>query len=126
MRIAVIGSGTSAIGFLYHLLKTHPEYEVDIFEKGMEPAKRTAKGESILYGFGGAGIEVAELRTPHPSEKLLCDMVRADANNVTIVALGPLTNVARAFQRDPELPSLVRQVVIAGGTISGPGNITPA
>ncbi|HNR63352.1 MAG TPA: FAD-dependent oxidoreductase [Thermotogota bacterium] len=55
MRIAVIGSGTSAIGFLYHLLKTHPEYEVDIFEKGMEPAKRTAKGESILYGFGGAG-----------------------------------------------------------------------
>lgn len=77
-------------------------------------------------GFGGAGIEVAELRTPHPSEKLLCDMVRADANNVTIVALGPLTNVARAFQRDPELPSLVRQVVIAGGTISGPGNITPA
>lgn len=51
----MIGSGTSAIGFLYHLLKTHPEYEVDIFERGLEPARRAAEGESILYGFGGAG-----------------------------------------------------------------------
>ncbi len=77
-------------------------------------------------GFGGAGIEVAELRTPHPSEKILCDAVRAEPNSVTIVALGPLTNVARAFQRDPELPSLVGQIVIAGGAVASPGNITPA
>ena len=76
-------------------------------------------------GFGGAGIEVAELRTPHPSEKLICDAVRADPNSVTIVALGPLTNIARAFQRDPELASLVGRVVIAGGAVSCAGNITP-
>jgi inosine-uridine nucleoside N-ribohydrolase len=42
------------------------------------------------------------------------------------VALGPLTNVARAFLRDPELPSLIGRIVMMGGAVSGPGNITPA
>lgn len=82
-----------------------------------------------LYGIDGLGdaeFEVAELRTPHPSEKIICDEVRAAPEEVTIVALGPLTNVARAFQRDPELPSLVHRTVIMGGTVGGSGNITPA
>ena len=79
-----------------------------------------------IDGLGGANFEVAELRAPHPSEKIICDQVRASPEDVTIIALGPLTNVARAFQRDPELPSLVGQIVMMGGTVSGPGNITPA
>jgi inosine-uridine nucleoside N-ribohydrolase len=77
-------------------------------------------------GLGDTGIDVAELRTPHPSEKIICDEVRAAPESVTIVALGPLTNIARAFQRDPELPSLVGRIVMMGGTVTGPGNITPA
>ena len=77
-------------------------------------------------GLGNAGFNVAELLSPHPSEKIICDAVRADPNAVTIVALGPLTNLARAFQRDPELASLVGEIVIMGGAVSGPGNITPA
>jgi purine nucleosidase len=82
-----------------------------------------------LYGIDGLGdveIQVAELRAPHPSEKIICDEVRAAPEEVTLVALGPLTNIARAFQRDPELPSLVHRIVIMGGTVSGAGNITPA
>ncbi len=42
------------------------------------------------------------------------------------MALGPLTNIARAFVRDPELPALVGRIVIMGGTVAGPGNISPA
>ncbi len=77
-------------------------------------------------GLGGVQFEVAELRDPHPSEKVICDEVRAAPEAVTIVALGPLTNIARAFVRDPQMPSLVGQVLIMGGAVSGPGNITPA
>ena len=79
-----------------------------------------------IDGLGGCNFQVAELLTPHPSEKLLCDEVRAAPEAVTIVALGPLTNIARAFKRDPELPYLVNRIVIAGGAVRGPGNITPA
>lgn len=79
-----------------------------------------------LDGLGGADFKVAELRSRHPSEKVISDAVRADPNAVTIVALGPLTNLARVFLRDPELSSLVGEIVMTGGTVSGPGNITPA
>jgi purine nucleosidase len=79
-----------------------------------------------IDGLGGASLQVAELRTRHPAEKIICDEVRAAPEAVTLVALGPLTNVARAFKRDPELPSLVGQLVMMGGTVEAPGNITPA
>lgn len=82
-----------------------------------------------LYAPGGLGdteFRVAELHHQHPSEKVICDEVRAAPESVTIIALGPLTNIARAFQRDPELPSLVGRLVMMGGTVAGPGNITPA
>ncbi len=79
-----------------------------------------------IDGLGECNFQVAELRTPHPSEKIICDEVRAAPEAVTLVALGPLTNVARAFKRDPELPYLVNRVVIAGGAVRTSGNITPA
>ncbi|MEN6498636.1 MAG: nucleoside hydrolase [Thermoguttaceae bacterium] len=79
-----------------------------------------------IDGLGGVNLRVAELRSLHPAEKIICDEVRAAPEEVTIVALGPLTNIARAFKRDPELASLVGRVVMTGGTVSGAGNITPA
>lgn len=79
-----------------------------------------------IDGLGGCNFQVAELLAPHPSEKLICDEIRAAPEAVTIVALGPLTNIARAFKRDPELPYLVNRIVMAGGSVRGPGNITPA
>ena len=80
-----------------------------------------------IDGLGGAQFDVAELHHLHPSEKVICDQIRAAPEDaVTIIALGPLTNLARAFGRDPELPPLVGQIVMMGGAVSGPGNITPA
>jgi purine nucleosidase len=77
-------------------------------------------------GMGGINLTVAERQHVHPSEKVICDQVRAAPDAITLVALGPLTNIARAFQRDPELASMVGRVVIMGGTVAGPGNISPA
>jgi purine nucleosidase len=77
-------------------------------------------------GLGNAGIVVSRLHHQHPSEKIICDEVRADPNRVTLLCLGPLTNVARAFQRDPELPTLIDRIVMMGGCVNGMGNVTPA
>jgi purine nucleosidase len=77
-------------------------------------------------GLGGIEFAVAERQHILPSEKVICDMVRAYPHEVTIVALGPLTNLARALIRDPELSGLVGQIVIVGGAVDVPGNITPA
>lgn len=73
-----------------------------------------------------AQLRVAELRNPHPAEKVICEEVRAAPGEITILALGPLTNIARAFRRDPELPALVGKLLISGGTVSVAGNVTAA
>jgi inosine-uridine nucleoside N-ribohydrolase len=94
-----------------------------------EPDCRLAADRRSLYGsdgLGGTSFVVAERQHLLPSEKVICDQVRDAPHLVTIVALGPLTNIARAFLRDPELPTLVGRIVIMGGTVAGPGNITPA
>ncbi|MAV34368.1 MAG: nucleoside hydrolase [Planctomycetaceae bacterium] len=76
-------------------------------------------------GLGNQELDVSVHHHQHAADKLIIDEIRAAPNEVTLLCLGPLTNVARAFQRDPELPSLVNRLVIMGGSVSGIGNITP-
>ncbi|HTU23988.1 MAG TPA: nucleoside hydrolase [Pirellulales bacterium] len=77
-------------------------------------------------GLGNSGFLVSELQHRHQSEKVLADQIRAIKEDLTLVALGPLTNVDRAFQRDPELAGMLGQMVVKGGTFAGPGDITAA
>lgn len=76
-------------------------------------------------GLANLGLEVPRFNHPHASEKLISDLVRAFPGEVTIITLGPLTNVARAFRRDPALASQVGALVMTGGSPSCVGNITP-
>ncbi len=59
----------------------------------------------------------------------LLRITRAEPGAVTIVAIGPLTNLALAVQRDRDFPRRVKQVVAMGGAIAaladGAGNVTP-
>lgn len=77
-------------------------------------------------GLGNANFAVAELHHQHPSDKVIADEIRADPDNITIIALGPLTNIANALRRDPSLATQVGQLIIMGGAVTAPGNITPA
>jgi purine nucleosidase len=76
-------------------------------------------------GLGNANFAVAELHQRHPADKLISDVVRASPNQVTILTLGPLTNLAMALRRDPALASLVGQVLIMGGAVNVAGNASP-
>jgi purine nucleosidase len=76
-------------------------------------------------GLGNAGFPVSQLHHQHTAEKIICDEVRAAPEEVTILTLGPLTNIARAFQRDPALPTLIDRLVIAGGSVNAIGDVAP-
>jgi inosine-uridine nucleoside N-ribohydrolase len=69
---------------------------------------------------------VPQLAHQHNSEKILCDELRTDPDLVTVICLGPLTNIARAFQRDSTLANSVGRLIILGGAVNGIGNVTPA
>ncbi len=76
-------------------------------------------------GLGNTDFPAAVLHNILPSEKLLGDLVRQHPHEVTVVCLGPLTVVARAFDIYPELPSQIKRLVCLGGTLHEPGNAGP-
>ena len=51
----------------------------------------------------------------------IVNAARENPGEITLVAVGPLTNIAEALRREPALPSLVAGLVIMGGTVDEPG-----
>jgi inosine-uridine nucleoside N-ribohydrolase len=78
------------------------------------------------HGLAGFHFADTERQQRHPSDKVIGELLRLHPGQVTLVCCGPLTNVARAFNRDPGLMELVDKIVISGGTYAHSGNVTPA
>jgi purine nucleosidase len=57
--------------------------------------------------------------------QFIVDSARARPGEITLVPVGPLTNIALALKLEPRLPQLVRQVVLMGGAVREPGNVSP-
>jgi inosine-uridine nucleoside N-ribohydrolase len=62
---------------------------------------------------------------PRPAYKFIIETVRANPGEVTLVAVGRMTNLALALKEDPEIARLVKSVVIMGGNFYVPGNMSP-
>jgi inosine-uridine nucleoside N-ribohydrolase len=76
-------------------------------------------------GLGGVSFPCSQLHHAHSSDKLIVDVVRQHPKEVTVICMGPLTVLARALDRDPELPALADRFVCLGGAVSEPGNAGP-
>ncbi len=82
-----------------------------------------AHGEN---GLGGAVFPDPQLKpVALPAAEFIRQTVRKYPGEVTLLTIGPLTNIATALNADPGLASQVRGLVMMGGSLSG-GNITPA
>ncbi|WJG10224.1 nucleoside hydrolase [Aliiglaciecola sp. LCG003] len=77
-------------------------------------------------GFGNINFPKSD-RTldPRSSAQFIVDMARQHPGEITLVAIGPLGNLALALRLEPELPKLVKGVVIMGGAAFVRGNVTP-
>jgi purine nucleosidase len=62
---------------------------------------------------------------PRWAPDLIIEMVHANPHEITLVPIGPLTNIALAIEKDPSIVPLVKEVVIMGGSITG-GNVNAA
>jgi len=56
---------------------------------------------------------------------LIIEMVHAAPHEITLVPVGPLTNIALAVEKDPSIVPLVKEVILMGGSITG-GNVNAA
>jgi len=98
--------------------------------KGMErPLLLPVVNAEVTHGKNGLGY--AELPRPKtkPVEKhaveLMGEMISQNPNQLNIVAIGPLTNIAMAIRLYPQIMKKVKHIYIMGGAINHCGNMTP-
>lgn len=77
-------------------------------------------------GMGDAGLSIGG-RAPADGDAIdvILEMADRHAGALTLVTLGPLTNLALALARDPDLVDKIARCVVMGGTGDGIGNVTP-
>ena len=84
---------------------------------------------SQLHGKTGLGnnpVPTSELHHRHDAAKLMIELARNYPHEITILTLGPLTNVALAIDRAPEILDLLDDVVCQCGPIAVGGDTTAA
>ncbi len=96
---------------------------------------RLNRSESLkIHGADGLGMmfrsEGRSRRLGKGGAKSSCDVLVEQArywgSQLTIITLGPLTNLALALRRAPDAFSRVHRIVVMGGAAQMPGNVTPA
>lgn len=111
------------------LLELTDRADIPVARGCARPLLNTPVLADEVHGTNGLGGVI--LPEPHlqPLEKHATDVIietmMAAPGEITLVATGPLTNLAVALQREPRLAQAVREVVIMGGAVRVPGNITP-
>jgi purine nucleosidase len=98
--------------------------------RGIEkPLLREHKSEGEVHGKDGLGN--SEL--PHPKIReikehavdFIINTIMENPKQITLVPVGPLTNIAVAVIKEPKIKDYVKKVVIMGGAVTTFGNITP-
>ena len=77
-------------------------------------------------GLGDWEPQVADLYDPIESSKLLVDLVKEYPNEITLLTLGPLTNVELAADKSRDFLSGLRELVCLGGSVEAGGDVTAA
>lgn len=105
------------------------EDDVPVYGGCPKPLVRTLRTAEYVHGEDGLGG--ARLPAPSVPERgehavhALNELARRYEDELTIIALGPLTNIAAALILDPALARRVKHLVFMGGAVNVPGNVPP-
>jgi len=99
--------------------------------RGADAPLARARGRSPVHVHGENGLGDIDLSgpalppaDPGSAHEKIVKLVRAHPGQVTLVAIGPLTNLALALRAAPDIAGLVAEVVVMGGAFAR-GNVTP-
>lgn len=125
-----IATEQSAENTLRLLAVANPGYEVPVAIGAHKPLVRPQKDYATnVHGDNGIGnIELPPSRQVPVSERgpeFLVRMVNENPGELTLVTMGRLTNLALALELDPQLGKKLKQIVVMGGSVFAPGNVTP-
>jgi purine nucleosidase len=103
--------------------------DVEIAPGAERPLVRDLEIFPFVHGEEGLGdVEVGDQPgdvSPRSAQQLIVETARERPGEIVLVAVGPMTNVALALAEEPDLPSLLRGLVIMGGAFDRRGNASP-
>ena len=107
------------------------KHDVPVYAGCAEPMSRKLRTAEMIHGATGInGMEVFEPETPlqaeHAVDYIIRTLLAADEASVTLVPVGPLTNIATAIDREPAILPHIEQIVLMGGAMREGGNRTPS
>ena len=105
--------------------------QAPVFAGCAQPMVRDAISAEYIHGETGInGIDVFEPKTPlqekHAVDFIIDTLLARDKVPVTLIPTGPLTNIATAMERSPEILPHIEEIVIMGGAMREGGNRTPS
>jgi len=105
--------------------------DVKIYAGCSKPMVRDLVTAERVHGKTGIdGIEIVEPKQPledkHAVDFIIETLNGADRESITLVPMGPLTNIAQAFTKDPSILEKVEQIVLMGGAMREGGNHSPS
>ncbi|MDO8619336.1 MAG: nucleoside hydrolase [Candidatus Daviesbacteria bacterium] len=118
---STIDNVTRNAAFILNLLS---RIDIPLFSGNPKPLKRELV-QAVVHGESGLdGVDTTSVsyELTEDADEQIINLVRRYPKEITFLTIGPLSNLARAFIKDPELPSLIKEVVIMGGAINVPGN----
>jgi purine nucleosidase len=105
------------------------ESEAPVYAGRPAPRQGLLRTAQFVHGQDGMGDIGLDLTGRSADEgdavEVLIDRIRAWPGELVLVTLGPLTNVAEAFERAPDLASKLARLVMMGGTSDAVGNMSP-
>jgi len=103
---------------------------VPVHEGARSPLVKDHETAEHVHGEGGLGGDLdPEVDIPSAegfAPDVIVERARENPGEVTLACLGPLTNVALALRREPDLGDLLESVWVMGGNVNCLGNVTPA
>jgi inosine-uridine nucleoside N-ribohydrolase len=111
------------------LLELAGRPDIPVARGSDRPLVRQPVIADYVHGRNGLG----EVTLPEPQRRpiarhavdIIIEQIMAAPGAITLVPIGPLTNIALALRREPRIAQHVREVVIMGGALRVPGNVTP-
>jgi purine nucleosidase len=103
--------------------------DLPVYRGSEKPLKREPVHAREIHGIGGLGDTKLPLPTAGPlgsATKFLADILEDRPGEITVIAVGPLTNLATVEQECPGLLQKAKVLVIMGGAIHEPGNVSPS
>lgn len=115
-----------------HLLEVIGREDVPVAQGSLMSLKNVPKQRIADFVHGKDGLGNTTTSSPRgkainlSAKDFLIKMAKQYPGEVTIVALGPFTNIALAIEADPMFTKNVRQIVVLGGAFFVNGNVNPA